>query len=373
MSTIILITTPLFFIASGAVMTDMALTVCISLSMISFWMTIGGEISPDAKKWGYLFFVGLGLGLLVKGPIVGVLVLLPIFGWVAITRQWSASWHKMPWIKGTVLMLLIAVPWYVLAEIESPGFLNYFLVGEHFKRFVDSGWQGDLYGSAHSAFRGKIWLLWLIACLPWTFIFLGSVLSWPFRKDIESSLKKYFREPWHLFLLLWAITPMVFFTLSRNILYTYVLPGLPAFAILTADMLCLRFDIKSALKSKWLIAGCITPLAALVFTCIDPAKLTFEKNQKYLVNLYKTTRKSEQSSLYYLNERLFSVDFYTQGKAKQRVLSNNQMNDLLMNGKEDFVIMQDELMTAFAPEIRQNFKPVGKYRNYLLLKESTGQ
>ena len=70
---------------------------------------------------------------------------------------------------------------------------------------------------------------------------------------------------------------------------------------------------------------------------------------------------------------LFSVDFYTQGKARQLYYSNQKINDLLMNNKEDFVIMQEENLTAFAPKIRQNFKPVGQYRNYLLMKESTGQ
>jgi hypothetical protein len=269
-------------------------------------------------------------------------------------------------------MLLIAVPWYVMAEIESPGFIDYFLVGEHFKRFVDSGWKGDLYGSAHSAFRGKIWLLWLIACLPWTFIFLGSILSWPFRKNKGISLKKYFQNPGHLYLLLWAMTPMVFFTLSRNILYTYVLPGLPAFAILTADMLCLRFHIKSVIRSKWLIAGFITPLAALVFLLIDPADLNFEKNQQFLVNLYETSRVSEQSNLYYLNERLFSVDFYTQGKAKQLQLGNQQFNDLLNNDREDFFIVQNQHFMALKPEIQQYFNTIGKYRKYILIADSNG-
>jgi len=149
-----------------------------------------------------------------------------------------------------------------------------------------------------------------------------------------------------------------------------VLPGVPAFAIMTADILCLRFDIKSALKSKWLIAGCITPLAALVFFLIDPARISFEKNQQVLVNIYKTTKKSEHSRLYYLNERLFSVDFYTRGKAQQIKFSNQQLKELLMNDREDFIIMQDEYINVFAPEIRQSFKPVGKYRYYLLMKES---
>ena len=64
-------------------------------------------------------------------------------------------------------MLALALPWYVMAEIRTPGFLQYFIVGEHFLRFVDPGWQGDLYGTAHKRPYGGIWLDWLLATMPW--------------------------------------------------------------------------------------------------------------------------------------------------------------------------------------------------------------
>ena len=42
---------------------------------------------------------------------------------------------------------------------------------------------------------------------------------------------------WQGYLLIWALTPLLFFTLARNIMLPYVLPGLPAAAILAGAML----------------------------------------------------------------------------------------------------------------------------------------
>ena len=59
---------------------------------------------------------------------------------------------------GILITMAIAVPWHILAEIKTPGFLKYYLIGENFDRFVIPGWKGDMYGSAHKQFRGMIWL-----------------------------------------------------------------------------------------------------------------------------------------------------------------------------------------------------------------------
>ena len=77
-----------------------------------------------------------------------------------MTGQWKRAWKSVPWVSGTLLMLALALPWYVLAENKTPGFLDYFIVGEHWKRFVIKGWQGDLYGNAHSETPGTIWVYW---------------------------------------------------------------------------------------------------------------------------------------------------------------------------------------------------------------------
>ncbi len=371
-SRIVLISTALFFIASGAVMTDMALCLCISLSMISFWHALHNPIALQAKKWSYLFFVGFGFGLLVKGPIVGVLVLLPLVAWVAIEKQWLAAWQKIPWFKGSALMLLIAAPWYIIAEIDSPGFINYFLVGEHFKRFVDPGWHGDLYGVAHKHPHGKIWLLWLFASFPWSFIFLGSLFSWPVRKNKTITFKNACQGSWHSYLLLWAIAPMVFFTLSGNILYTYVLPGLPAFAMLVTEVLCHRFDIKSVMQSKWLYAGFIIPVVGLLFMVLVwtvPEKLKFEKSQKHLVEIFQNDRQSDSSQLSYEGDRLFSIDFHTQGKANRIGLEASSINALSNNQIEDYLMIEKHHLNRLPSEHFKNFAVLAEYRKHALLKE----
>jgi 4-amino-4-deoxy-L-arabinose transferase-like glycosyltransferase len=371
-STLVLTSTALFFIASGAVMTDMALCFCISLSMISFWQALHNPISAQAKKWSYWFFVGLGLGLLVKGPVVGVLVLLPLMAWTILETQYLAVWQRIPWFKGTAVMLLIAVPWYIAAEINSPGFINYFLVGEHFKRFVDAGWHGDLYGVAHKHPRGKIWLLWLFASFPWSFIFLANLITWPFRKNKQQKLTEVSQSSWHRYLLFWAIAPMVFFSLSGNILYTYVLPGLPAFAILVTELLSLRCSIAIMQRSKWILATAFIPVLGLVFLgilCGAPDTFKFEKNQKPLVEIYQQSRSSDNSRLAYVGRRIYSVDFHTQGKAKRMHAKHLTLAWLQSNTVEDYMIVPKSKFLSLPKDTQQACDIIKTYRNYILLKE----
>ena len=355
-------------------MTDMALCVCVSLSMMSFWYALHNP-NPQHAKWAqYLFFVGLGIGLLVKGPIVGVLVLLPLIIWAALEKQWQLVWQQIPWFKGSAVMLMISVPWYIIAEIDSPGFINYFLVGEHFKRFVDAGWHGDLYGVAHKHPRGKIWLLWLFASFPWSFIFLGSLFSWPLRKNKHLKLQTLTQSSWHRYIFLWAITPMLFFSLSGNILYTYVLPGLPAFAILVTELLTLRFNIPAIMQSKWLYANFIIPVVAIIFLGIlysAPESLSFEKNQQPLVEIYQNTSKSSQSQLHYIGRRLYSIDFHTQGTAKR--ITHNALNLAYLhnNQTDDYIIMPKNQFRSLSKELQNACDKVATYRKYILLKERT--
>lgn len=105
-----------------------------------------------------------------KGPLALVLTGFPITLWTVWNREWKNVWNSLPWIKGALLMLALSLPWYLLAERQTPGFLHYFIVGEHFQRFTVKGWQGDLYGSGHASPLGTIWLYGLTMFLPWTLL-----------------------------------------------------------------------------------------------------------------------------------------------------------------------------------------------------------
>ena len=173
--TTLLTSSAMFYVASGCVMTDIPLVAGTALSMAAFWNAVQNR--KQQRLWAYLFFVGLAVGLLAKGPVAIILIGLPVVLWAILGNRWKATWRDLPWVTGTVLMLAIAAPWYILAELKTPGFLRYFLIGEHFERFLVSGWEGDLYGNAHAEPRGDNLAVRCFGILAMVVILLASALE----------------------------------------------------------------------------------------------------------------------------------------------------------------------------------------------------
>ena len=169
------------------------LSFSVALTMLGFWESIHGK---NKALWSGLFFVGIGLGLLSKGPIVGVLTIPPIFFWLVRFRVSPKKILQLPLLLGILIVLIIALPWYFLMEKNSPGFIDYFVVGEHFLRFIDSSWAGDKYGFPKQQPLGIIWLFLLAGALPWSFILMGRV---------KGKILTIWNDKWHLFLWLWVL------------------------------------------------------------------------------------------------------------------------------------------------------------------------
>nr|WP_228481149.1 glycosyltransferase family 39 protein [Vibrio fluminensis] len=301
LTSVVLATCGIFAISAGAVMTDMALTLGLALAMVGFYRCWQGT-----RLWGYVAFVGLAIGLLAKGPLVIVLMGLAVVPWLIIQHGVvggiKALWQRFPLVSGSCLMLLIALPWYVMAEQATPGFIDYFIVGEHFKRFLVSGWEGDLYGSAHDEPRGMIWLFWLYSAAPWSIVL--PVLLWKKRKLVSSER---FKQTGILsFLLCWMLSPMVLFTLSGNILPAYVLPGVPALAVLIAVLLS---DIDYDPKWFKVTAG-IIPVLLVIAVIVTNLGVGNKKSDKIIFD------KADPSlPTFYVGKRPFSGQFYSHGKA----------------------------------------------------------
>lgn len=297
---VVLSTTLVFSISAGAVMTDMALTFGLTLAMIGFYQCWRGE-----TLWGYVGFVGLAIGLLAKGPVSIVLFGLAVFPWMVIQHgivgAFVELWRRFPLIKGTLLMLAIALPWYLMAERATPGFIDYFIVGEHYKRFVEPGWTGDLYGAGHQEAKGKIWFFWILAILPWSLI-LPLLMIIRAKFGLEQAKNNH---GFTSFAIWWALCPLILFTMSSNILATYVLPGAPAIAILMA----IFWKQKDTL---WLtIAALIVPVALIVATWLLNTGQVADNSDK---SIFQKIDKS--IPVYYLHSRPYSGQYYSSGKAK---------------------------------------------------------
>ena len=77
--------TLLFLVASAFVMTDMLMVLGTTLSMTGFYTCT--TATSRRLVWGYLFFVGLAVGVPAKGPIAIVLTTLPIGLWVLLENR----------------------------------------------------------------------------------------------------------------------------------------------------------------------------------------------------------------------------------------------------------------------------------------------
>jgi len=365
LSVVILSTSLLFFICAGLVMTDLCLIFASTLAMVAFWNAV---VAHEHKYWGYIFFICLAIGLLAKGPLILVLVGLPTGSWTILNGQLKIIWARLPWINGTLLMFALAAPWYYLAEQHTPGFLQYFIVGEHFSRFLISGWKGDMYGHAHSEPLGMIWLYLLLGFTPW----IGLVAVLIVKHSSRFTWRPLVSNSWLNYLLLWSVMPIVFFTFAHNIISPYVLPAMPACAILIAEFF-VAFNLKNnKLNQKnifWL--SMLIPILAiviLVFLFLKP-QLSPKRSEKDLVKKYYELRDNEHSRLIYYRQRVYSAEFYTKGKAKV-MTTREEFKKLLENDTTDFIAIENRFDSdEIANLLKNNFMKVANFHGTVLYKE----
>jgi 4-amino-4-deoxy-L-arabinose transferase-like glycosyltransferase len=321
---VILFTIPEFLLHVGVVSTDMSLLLSLSCIMIAFW-----EGFHEGKTyWKYLFFAAIGVGLLAKGPIVIVLTGPPIFVWALLFKNLKRIFTNFPWIKGTLVVLLIAVPWYYLAEKRTPGFIDYFIVGEHFKRFFDSTWKGDKYGFPKMQPLGIIWVFLLGLSVPWIIFLINKVIK----------LKKtFFKNSWLTYLFFWIIWTPIFFTTSKSLIHTYILPTSVPLALFVAT-----FWNEIKYKKVYLYTALILPALSIILIIISFIPGVFQKNtntDKYILE------KHHNKELYYLGDKTYSSQFYSNGKVKSineadiiQKSSNNEKFDLIISKSDSSTI-----------------------------------
>lgn len=361
-ATVLLATTPIYFYLSSAVMTDLVLTSCATLAMVSFHRKVAED---DKILWGYLFFISLGLGFLAKGPAALVLITLPLFMWTALCKQWRNVTTKLPWISGTLISGLIGIPWYIIAEAKTPGFINYFIVGEHFSRFLISGWKGDLYGSAHNEPIGTIWLFWVLTALPWSLVLLFKLASFLRNRSWRQVGKN---RMMLLYLACWAAAPLLFFTFARNIISTYVFTGIPALPFLIVEL-----DRRTSKKTSKVKAPVFAVLCTFTFLlCIGswilptyyPDKTP--KSSQYQIVYYYQSQATENSRLSYWKKRFNSAEFYMNGNL--RTLNNAAEVQALVNDDVlDYVVISNK--KSIPEELKPYFEEVKTFKGFSLLRE----
>jgi 4-amino-4-deoxy-L-arabinose transferase-like glycosyltransferase len=316
---IILLTIPEFYLHAGVVSTDTFLCFSIALTMFGFWEAMQKKANT---YWKYLFFAGIGIGLLAKGPIIGILTLPPILLWALITNNIKKMWFQFPWIGGISLLLAISLPWYLLAELRTAGFIDYFIVGEHFERYFNSEWKGDKYGFPKQQPLGMAWIFLIVFLLPWTLAFIQLLVrKW-------NSIRQ---ESWLLFLIFWALWTPLFFTSSKSLIHPYILPSCIPVALFISYYW-------SSIKNKKIYIGTAIglPMALFFVHLSGMAKpLYSHTTDKYLIHSLDQT-----STIFVLDQKSYSSQFYTQGKVK--VIEIDQLKSAVNSQKTFYILLSNK-------------------------------
>lgn len=218
-----------FVLYTHAAVTDMTLTLFITLSLLSFhlWLRLPGA-SAQARFYCYGFYGCAALAFLTKG-LIGIVFPFGIAGCYLLATEGLHGLKKLFSIRGTLLFLLLAGPWYA-AELQANGweFIDQFFIRHHFRRYTGAmeGHWGPWY----------YYLPVLIVGLsPWV-VYLPRGVS-----DAVAELKQArsreglgrHHSPLPL-ALLWLCFILLFFSCSTTKLPNYILPAVPAAVILIA-------------------------------------------------------------------------------------------------------------------------------------------
>lgn len=354
-------TMPIAFIAAGAVTTDMALTATTTAAMVAFWFAW----AQQSKHAGYAFFAALGAALLAKGPAGLVLVAASVGLFWLIEPDPIGNLQRLgsrlPWIGGVLLMLAIAAPWYVAAELGTPGFLHNFVMGEHVQRFLTPDWSGGLYGNAQVEPRGRIWYFYAGSVLTW--LPLLAWLAWS-RMRARATLPRW--TSFDRYLLGWALATPIFFTFARNIVWPYVLPALPALALLIARGCTRRLEHHAGGPVRWTVpaTGIVATVAfAIAFFVVVPRQWE-DRSTRALIEAKSRTESQPGTPLLVVGAPPHSAKFYTRARYEHATIE--QVLAALERPGEVFVLIDRR---EVVPALGGATEEVAGTPRYVLLRE----
>lgn len=303
---LVIFTAPIGYISAGAVMTDATQMAVVTWAMVLLWR-LQTNNTDSLKRDQYALWITLGIGAVAKGLATWALIGLPVLlFWVCSPKEVIKQHFRNIWfLPGIAVFIALVLAWYVPAEMHYPGFLKYFIVGEHFQRFLQPGWKGDMYGNAHREAIGMIWLFWILSIAIWLPVFIRNLYQDRPLLNTALSLEK----KW---LWAWTLAPLIFFTFSRNIIWTYTLTALPAFALLVATSwshLSDKFrNIMQVTIVVWLVLG---TAASLVWI---PTSAETRSDRKLV---YEAQSRYPDMTFYSYGSHKFSVSYYTNGHIRE--------------------------------------------------------
>lgn len=204
---------------------DPQFTFWVNFSLVALWFAVDSRTSGQRMAgWGVLG-LACGMGFMTKGFLAWLLPVLIALPWML----WQKRWRELL-IYGPVAIavaILVCLPWVLAVHSQEPDYWRFFFWHEHIRRFAGDDAQHDA--------PWWFYLPLLVAfSLPWV-----GMLPTAFKQAWQTRT-----QPKIAFLLLWLLMPLLFFSLSKGKLPTYILPCLLPMALLLGHALADRLRLE---------------------------------------------------------------------------------------------------------------------------------
>lgn len=313
------------FLLAQAPVHDIALVPFTNLALGFLWRA--GKDSGLGIRNSLLAGLVLGLSILTKG-LEGVAIVGVGYGaYVLLTR--ALTWRLA--FQGALVFAIavcIALPWYLSMDAREPGYLRYYFVERHLLGFA----------TATQEHHGQAW--WYYVPLV-----VGGGLPWV----VFSGLGRRKGPPYST-LWTWLATAVVLLTLSQSKAVTYILPAMPAIAILAAG---------SALAARtWFaVAAASTAIYLAVLLTVGPS-VARAHSSRDLADYFNASRRVP-ATIFVFDQRISFVYYLRPEVRRQlredqiRSVSVEELAAMQPFPPDSVVTVPTDLAAARLPQIRQ--------------------
>lgn len=166
-----------------------------------------------------------------------------------------------------------------------------------------------------------------------------------------------------MFLLAWAAVPLFFFSFTSNILPTYILPSIPAIALMISTEYQPDSN-KYTYSLHW--PGWIIPITVITLILLFQDKLT-DRSQKQAISDLSIIQPNS-NGLVYLYSKPFSAGFYSQGKATL-ISTNEEVSDFLNQQEHPLFMIKRSKLPEFGEDKLARLELVKEYPRWLMYQK----